>query len=269
MRPIGNTRLSRSALAALLTIALASAPSAARASSTDDPSRAVPAMTAASATTAIATAAAPDVSDAEIAASNAKIGSAFHALVTMWQARFAQLGTRFVPPSLLAYRGPVRTACGVMHQDNAAYCAARNTIYFDEVFLARLAGAAAVQLRTDGDMASIGVIAHEMGHAVVSQLGADSRIPYENEAAADCLAGAFTQESQHDGSLEPGDLDEAFFGLAAAGDPTPQLTGDQRIDRRIVTRASLMGHGSRDQRLANFRAGYQSGAGVCVSQLGR
>jgi uncharacterized protein len=220
------------------------------------------------ASTAVATAVAPvDVTDAEIAASNAKVSQAYQALVAMWSARFAQLGERFVAPGLRAYRGDVVTTCGVMHANNAGYCTARNAIYFDESFLARLAGAAAGQLHTDGDMAAIGVIAHEMGHAVVTQLGADSRIPYENEAAADCLAGAFTQQSAREGSLEPGDLDEAFFGLAAAGDPTPQLTGDRRTDRRIVTRASLLGHGTREQRLANFRAGYDGGAGACVGQL--
>ena len=207
------------------------------------------------------------VTDADIAASNRKVGQAYQALLAMWSERFASLGAHFAAPGLLAYRGAVRTSCGVMHADNAAYCTARNAIYFDESFLARLSGAASRQLHTDGDMAAIGVIAHEMGHAVVSQLGADSRIPYENEAAADCLAGAFTEQSARDGSLEPGDLEEAFFGLAAAGDPTPQLTGNRRVDERIVTRASLMGHGTRDQRLANFRTGYDRGAGACVSAL--
>jgi predicted metalloprotease len=208
-----------------------------------------------------------ELSDAEIAASNRKVASAYQALVAMWSERFGQLGTRFAAPGLQAYRGNVRTSCGVMHANNAAYCTARNSIYFDETFLARLAGAASRQLGTDGDMAAIGVIAHEMGHAVVVQLGEDSRIPYENEAAADCLAGAFTQKSARDGTLEAGDLEEAFFGLAAAGDPTPQLTGDRRLDDRIVTRASLMGHGSREQRLTNFQSGYQRGAGACVSAL--
>ena len=255
MRPNRTVRSTRSVLAALLFTALALAPSSARA---DTP---IAAYAAISAATGVV------VSDAEIAASNAKIASAFHALADMWQARFAQLGSRFATPGLVAYRGPARTSCGVMSADNAAYCPARNTIYFDEVFLARLAGAASQQLGTDGDMAAIGVIAHEMGHAVVTQLGADSRVPYENEAAADCLAGAFTQESAHDGALEAGDLDEAFFGLAAAGDPTPQLTGDRRLDRRIVLRASLLGHGTRDQRLSNFRAGYDGGAGACVNAL--
>jgi uncharacterized protein len=208
-----------------------------------------------------------EVSDADIAASNQKIAQAYRALVSMWSERFARLGERFAAPGLQAYRGAVRTGCGVMHPDNAGYCTARNAIYFDERFLATLAGAASRQLRTDGDMAAIGVIAHEMGHAVVAQLGADSRIPYENEAAADCLAGAFTQESARDGSLEAGDLEEAFFGLAAAGDPAPQLTGNRRVDRRIVTRAALMGHGTREQRLDNFRAGYERGPGACVSAL--
>ena len=208
-----------------------------------------------------------DVTESAIAASNAKVNDAYRALVAMWSERFAQLGQRFAPPALVAYRGAVRTNCGVMSPNNAAYCTTRNAIYFDETFLARLAEAAARQLATDGDMAAIGVIAHEMGHAVVTQLRADSRIPYENEAAADCLAGVFTRQSEHDGTLEAGDLDEAFFGLAAAGDPTPELTGNRRIDSRILTRASLLGHGAREQRLANFRVGYERGAGSCLSEL--
>jgi predicted metalloprotease len=212
-------------------------------------------------------AAAADVTETDIAASNAKVNAAYGALVSLWRQRFADLGLRFAPPALLAYRGTTRTACGVMSANNAAYCAALNAVYFDEAFLARLAGAASRQLGTDGDMAAIGVIAHEMGHAVVVQLGASSRIPYENEAAADCLAGVFTEESARDGSLEAGDLEEAFFGLAAAGDPTPELTGDRRLDTRILRRASMVGHGTREQRLASFRAGYENGASVCVDAL--
>ena len=215
--------------------------------------------------TAFARAGEPPLPD--VAASNAKVRMAYGSLVAMWSADFARHGERFTPPGLLSYRGAVRTSCGIMHADNAFYCANANAIYFDELFVARLADAAGEALGTDGDMAAVGVIAHEMGHAVAIQLGADSRIPYENEATADCLAGAFTQQSARDGALEPGDLDEAFFGLAAAGDPTPQLTGNQRVDRRILFRATLLGHGTRDQRLANFNAGYRGGGGACLSAL--
>jgi predicted metalloprotease len=209
----------------------------------------------------------PDVTAEDVAASNAKVVMAYNALVAMWTTDLARRGVRFVPPGLVRYRGVVRTACGVMDGNNAAYCTARNTIYFDDVFAARQAKAAARDLGTDGDMAAVGIIAHEMGHAVAIQLGVDSPVPYNNEATADCLAGAFVQHSARDGSLEPGDLEEAFHGLAAAGDPTPQLTGNRRIDRRIVYRAALLGHGTRGQRLANFRAGYERGAGACLSEL--
>jgi predicted metalloprotease len=215
-----------------------------------------------------AQAAAPDVTEQDVAASNAKVVMAYNALVAMWADDFAQRGTRFTPPGLVRYRGAVRTPCGMMSGNNAAYCTARNTIYFDDVFVARQAKDAARDLGTDGDMAAVGIIAHEMGHAVAIQLGADSPVPYYNEATADCLAGVFTQHSARDGSLESGDLDEAFHGLAAAGDPTPQLTGNRRIDARISYRAALMGHGTREQRLANFRAGYERGAGACLAELG-
>jgi predicted metalloprotease len=208
-----------------------------------------------------------DVTAQDVAASNAKVALAYNALVEMWAGDFQQLGTRFTAPGLVRYRGVVRTPCGIMGGNNAAYCTARNTIYFDEVFVARQAKDAALDLGTDGDMAAVGIIAHEMGHAVATQLGADSPVPYYNEAAADCLAGAFTQRSARNGSLEPGDLDEAFHGLAAAGDPTPELTGNRRLDARISSRAALMGHGTREQRLANFRTGYERGAGACLSEL--
>ena len=206
-----------------------------------------------------------DVTADDVAESNKKVAMAYNALVAMWTDDFAQRGARFAPPGLVRYRGAVRTSCGVINGNNASYCATRNTIYFDDVFVARQARSAAQALGTDGDMAAVGIIAHEMGHAVAMQLGAASRVPYHNEAAADCLAGAFTRQSARDGSLEEGDLDEAFHGLAAAADPSPQLTGDRRVDQRIVYRAALMGHGTREQRLANFTTGYEEGADACLS----
>ena len=208
-----------------------------------------------------------DVTAEDIAASNAKLQMAYGALVAMWTDDFRQLGTRFAAPSVARYRGNVRTSCGIMRANNAAYCPQLNTIYFDEVFVARQARAAALELGTDGDMAAVGIIAHEMGHAVAMQLGEDSRIPYENESVADCLAGVFTQKSARTGELEKGDLEEAFFGLAAAGDPTPQLTGYRQVDDRILRNAALMGHGSREQRLANFKAGYDGGERACLTSF--
>jgi predicted metalloprotease len=208
-----------------------------------------------------------ELTERDVAASNDKIRMAYADLAAMWTNGFAQLHEQFAAPRLLRYRGAVRSACGVMQPNNAAYCPRENAIYYDEVFVAAQAKTAAAELRTDGDMAGIGVIAHEMGHAVAMQLGYDSPVAYENEAAADCLAGAFAQHSDKSGSLEKGDVDEAFFGMAAAADPTPELTGNRRVDRVILTRAAMMAHGTKDERMENFRTGLQGGAGACFEEL--
>lgn len=206
-----------------------------------------------------------DLTERDVVASNAKIRMAYADLSAMWRDRFARLGERFATPRLLRYRGAARSACGILPANNAVYCPAENAIYYDEVFVAAQAKAAALELGTDGDMAGIGVVAHEMGHAVAIQLGYSSPIAYDNESVADCLAGAFARHADDNGSLEPGDVEEAFFGMAAAADPTPELTGNRRIDRRILTRAALLGHGTREQRMGNFRAGLDGGARACLA----
>ena len=209
----------------------------------------------------------PRVTSRDVAASNAKVRAAYDALVTMWTAGFERIGERFEAPELYRYRGAARTGCGIMGSGNAGYCLRDNSIYFDELFVAAQAKAAARELGTDGDMSAIGVIAHEVGHAVALQLGYASRFTYENESTADCLAGAFTRQAGRDGSLEEGDIEEAFYGMSRAGDPDPQLTGDERVDRRIRARAALMGHGTQEQRMRNFRRGLNGGPGACMAAL--
>jgi len=207
------------------------------------------------------------VTPADVEASNAKIRMAFGSLVTMWQADFQQIGERFATPGLVRYRGAVRTACGVMHGNNAAYCPNDNAIYFDDVFVAGQAKNAAQQVGTDGDMAAVGIIAHEMGHAVALQLGHEWQYTYQNEATADCLAGAFAHQANRNGELEKGDVDEAFYAMYSAGDPEPELTGNARVDRRIMLNASLMGHGTYDKRMANFKTGLDGGAQACLADF--
>ena len=207
------------------------------------------------------------VTAADVAAANQKVAAAYSDLAVTWRDALAQVGRRFVVPEIARYRGAIATSCGVMRPGNAGYCVRDNTIYYDDVFVASQAKAAARELGTDGDMAAVGIIAHEMGHAVAMQLGHLSRYTYENESVADCLAGAFARSADARHLLDPGDVDEAFYGMATAGDPTPELTGDRRVDRAILTRAALMGHGTQDQRVANFQAGLRSGAGACLAEF--
>ena len=203
----------------------------------------------------------------DVEASNLKVAAAYQALVEMWSAAFRDIGVRFNAPRLVRHRTALRTPCGVVTPSNASYCYDNNTVYFDDIFLAAQAKITGYEFGTDGDMAAIGIVAHEFGHAVAFQLGVRSRTSYENEAIADCLAGAFAGQAEEDGRLEDGDVDEAFFAMAAAGDPELELTGDRRIDRRRSARLARGAHGTREQRMQNFRAGFDGGGGACIDAL--
>jgi hypothetical protein len=208
-----------------------------------------------------------EVTPSDITASNEKIAMAYGSLVKMWTNQFQQVGQRFAAPRIARYTGGVMTSCGVIMPRNAEYCPRINTIFYDEVFVAGMAKAASNSLGTDGDMAAVGVIAHEMGHAVAIQLGYESRNSYENESTADCLAGSFTRQAQRDGELEKGDMEEAFFGMSMAGDPTPEATGNRRIDAMIHARLARESHGTKEQRMQNFRTGLDGGPGACLDEF--
>lgn len=208
-----------------------------------------------------------EVTARDVYASNTKVAAAYGALVTMWTNDFRQIGERFVAPRIARYTGAARTSCGTIRGNNAEYCYTSNTIFYDEVFVAGMVKSAAHALGTDGDMAGIGIIAHEMGHAVAMQLGHQSRSSYENEATADCLAGAFTLQAERDGSLEKGDVEEAFYGMSLSGDPTPEATGNPRVDAIIQARLSRQSHGTKEQRMDNFKAGLDSGPSGCLDEL--
>jgi predicted metalloprotease len=208
-----------------------------------------------------------EVTPSDVAASNQKIAMAYGSLVRMWSHQFQQVGERFTAPRIARYTGGVMTSCGVIMPHNAEYCPRNNTIFYDEVFVAGMAKAAADSLGTDGDMAAVGVIAHEMGHAVAIQLGHESRTSYENESTADCLSGTFARQAQSDGELEKGDIEESFFGMSMAGDPTPEATGNRRVDAMIQARLARQSHGSREQRMQNFRTGLDGGPGACLEEF--
>lgn len=203
----------------------------------------------------------------DVAASNQKIAMAYGSLVKMWSNQFKQVGAQFAAPRVVRYRGGVMTSCGVISPHNAEYCPRNNTIFYDEVFVAGMAKAASNSLGTDGDMAAIGVVAHEMGHAVAIQLGHESRSSYENESTADCLAGTFARQAQHDGELEKGDIEEAVFGMSMAGDPTPEPTGNSRVDAMIQARLARQSHGTREQRMQNFHTGLDGGPAACLEDF--
>jgi predicted metalloprotease len=207
------------------------------------------------------------VTAADVEWSNQKVAGAYGALVDMWTRDFNQIGERFVAPRIVRYTGTARTRCGLIQPNNAQYCSAANAIYYEEVFVAGMAKVAAKQLRTDGDMTGIGIIAHETGHAVAMQLGHRSRDSYENESTADCLAGAFTYQAKRDKLLEDGDMEEAVLGMEMSGDPVPQSTGNERYDALVARRIARQSHGTKEQRVENFQEGVRGGPAACLDEF--
>lgn len=203
----------------------------------------------------------------DVDASNQKVAMAYSALVQMWTREFEQIGERFARPRVVRYEGGGLTACGPIGSGNAIYCPRDNSVYYDQVFVAAMQKVAGRSVGTDGDMAAIGIIAHEIGHAVAMQLGYRSRNSYENESTADCLAGAFANQSRRDGSLESGDVEEAVFGMSMAGDPTPESTGNDRLDAVIESRLERNRHGTKQERMENFRVGFDRGPAGCLAEF--
>ncbi|HLW11746.1 MAG TPA: neutral zinc metallopeptidase, partial [Casimicrobiaceae bacterium] len=86
----------------------------------------------------------------------------------VWGAIFKSMGTRYVPPTLVLYRGVTRSACG---RASAAvgpfYCPGDRDLYLDTSFFEELH----TRFGAPGEFAQAYVIAHEVGHHVQTLLG--------------------------------------------------------------------------------------------------
>ena len=82
-------------------------------------------------------------------------------LMAVWEGPVEAAGFEMPRPPVTVYDSPVRTACGVMQEVNAAYCAGDQQIYYARPLLR--AFPADVRSTT---YAAETIIAHEFGHAV-------------------------------------------------------------------------------------------------------
>jgi predicted metalloprotease len=216
--------------------------------------------------------------EAQMAASDAKIRSAAAVIDREWARVFADSGDRYSSPQITGYLGSMTTPCGVLDSGNAYACRVNGSIYYDRAFLATLMGNAASALGTDGDVAAIFPIAHEWGHAIQYMLKLDyTSSPTRIESDADCLAGAILGISEKDGHLERGDIEEAEYALNNAGDP-PLVTGIwgatiEKMNREagagttpVITNA-IGGHGNRRERVAAFHNGMTNGVRRCIQGI--
>ena len=185
----------------------------------------------------------------------------------VWAAIFnAQVDVAYVPPKLVLFDGITRSACGnASAQTGPFYCPSDQDVYLDTAFFRTMQQ----QLGAGGDFAAAYVIAHEVGHHVQDELGilgqtnsmrarmseADSNaLSVRIELQADCYAGIWAQGTQAmNGTLEPGDIDEAMNAAARIGDDALQRNAGQAVSPDNFT------HGTSAQRQRWFMRGYQSG----------
>ena len=183
-----------------------------------------------------------------------------------WPGLFANLGARYVPPTLVLFNDAVSSACGF---NSAAvgpfYCPGDSKVYIDLGFFSELER----RFGAPGDFAQAYVLAHEVCHHVQNQLGISAEVRRRQasmsrsdanamsvrvELQADCLAGVWAHHAHRDRQLlEPGDVEEGLAAAAAIGDDNIQ-----RQSRGYVSPESWT-HGSSEQRVRWFRRGLESG----------
>jgi len=173
-----------------------------------------------------------------------------------WAGQFAFVGRPYNPPEgVVPIEAPLLTACGRADPatDYAFYCFLDETIYYSGEFR-RMVEAAV------GDFGWVVVVAHEWGHHIQSELdlfvgldpdSIDAATNRAFELQADCLAGAYTRDAERRAWLHAGDVDEATLLTALAGDPPDVAASDRNA------------HGTGEERLDAFLAGYEGGIEGC------
>lgn len=151
------------------------------------------------------------------------------------------------PVEFKAYTTEIETECGRASLNNAFYCSADHSVYYDEGFLRG-------ELATNGDFAPVLIIAHEWGHLVQSLVGIlqdESLYTIQVELQADCLAGYWAADADSRGLLEEGDFEEGVVALYRVRDPKGTPFYDPQA------------HGTAGERIDAFSNGYDFGLDAC------
>lgn len=173
------------------------------------------------------------------------VASAVRLLNVFWQANFRRANLNYLPPARIQpYTRPVASPCGPLSLNNAFYCPADRSIWYDAGFLTRLRA-------EKGDYAVYTVIAHEFGHFISYELRENHRHTIDWELQADCLSGAFIAWL-HERSADP---DGQFVAAAQ----TLLRMGDREDTPWFAPRA----HGQPAQRVGAFFRGFYRGYSAC------
>jgi predicted metalloprotease len=177
----------------------------------------------------------------------------------VWREYFASNNLQYQEPTLVLFRGATQSACGgAFSQSGPHYCPEDSTIYLDETFFDELVGQMGAK---GGDVAEAYVIAHEVGHHAQKGLGIMDEVQQNNsrensinlELQADCFAGVWAYSLRDSGVFETNEINEAIDAAGAVGDDRIQKQTSGQVHPETWT------HGSSEQRVSWFNAGYNSG----------
>ena len=165
-----------------------------------------------------------------------------------WKQQFQQFGETYRPiRDFIPYSGDAGPSCGGEPSvpNNAFYCPDGHFIAYDQGWMEGL-------WNEMGDGSVYVIIPHEFGHAIQAQLQTSFSLNVQLELQADCYAGGTLSALVGAGALttDPGDENELFVSLAAAGDPTDDWLNPAA-------------HGTAEQRQSSFAKGYQGGVSTC------
>ncbi len=193
----------------------------------------------------------------------------------IWSQLFTEaFGRRYAPPKLVLFSGRVSSACGLASAAvGPFYCPLDKQVYIDLSFYEELKK----RFGAPGDFAQAYVIAHEIGHHVQNLLGVSDKVQAQRqrlpeveanrlsvrlELQADFLAGVWAHHvARFADVLEEDDIREAVRAAAAIGDDAIQKQSQGYVVPDAFT------HGSSDQRVKWFLAGFRSGDPRQMDQL--
>ncbi len=182
----------------------------------------------------------------------------------LWAGIFGNADRQYRPSPLVMFSGATQSACGgATSSVGPHYCPLDQTIYIDLDFFQDLSS----RFEAPGDFAQAYVLAHEVGHHVQNLLGISDEVrslqqsnpgdandlSIRMELQADCFAGVWAFSEFTQDFLERGDFEEAIGAAGAVGDDRIQSMATGMINPETWT------HGSSEQRVEWFRAGFESG----------
>ncbi|HEX5824620.1 MAG TPA: neutral zinc metallopeptidase [Candidatus Limnocylindrales bacterium] len=179
-----------------------------------------------------------------------------------WQTEFQTSGQTYQHAETVIFTDAVSTGCGQASSSTGPfYCPVDKNVYLDLGFFKELQDRFGAK---DAPFARAYVLAHEYGHHIQdlvgdlqpgNDTGATSR-SVRTELQADCYAGVWAHNAQATKFIQPLTPDQI-----AAADAAAKAVGDDHIQStQGGVDPDSFTHGTSEQRVHWFTAGYQSGS---------